>query len=96
MPSVSESLDDAIETWCGLNPMQYPFNVALSVLWARTGSPSPYDPAGIQALLGCIYSRPVFLHCPQALNMTIGMFRGGGGLQTKSELFLHLQNCQNL
>lgn len=93
MASVSESLSNAIETWCGLRPTQYAQTDALSTLWARSGTPSPYDSPGIRSLMECIYRRHVFSNCPQALNMTIGMFQTGGGLQTRRDLFLHLENC---
>lgn len=93
MPSVSESLSGAIESWCGLRPTQYAQTDALSTLWARSGNPAQYDSAGIRLLMQCIYRRQVFGTCGQALDMTIGMFQAGGGLQTRRDLFLHLQNC---
>lgn len=93
MATVSESLSNAIESWCGLTPIQYAPTDGLSTLWTRTGNPAPYDSAGIRSLMECIYRRHIFRDCEQALNMTIGMFQTGGGLQTRRDLFLHLENC---
>ena len=92
MASASESLDDAIESWCGLKPIDYAPAAAFSGLWARTGNPMAYDSAGIESLITCIYRRPVFQDCEMP-RVTVGMFQAGGGLQTKRDLFMHFENC---
>lgn len=93
MLSVSVSLDNAIESWCGLKPIEYSPTAALSTLWARSGSPSSYDSVGILALIQNVRAQPTFQTCHQATSLTAGMFGAGGGLQNKSQLFQHLENC---
>lgn len=93
MATVTESLDAAIESWCRLKPNQYGVNDPLATLWSKGGQPGGYDPQGILQLLDCLYRRKRFRECEWALNMTTGMFRQGGGLQTYKDLFVHLENC---
>jgi hypothetical protein len=91
MATVSESLGNAIYSWCGLTPTQYNPDDALSTLWARSGHVLQYNSAGIQSLMACLYRRWIFAQCPMALNLTIGMFQGG--IQTPRDLYNHLRNC---
>lgn len=93
MATVSESLDAAIFSWCGLRPDQYSVTEPLSGLWARSGNSGSYDKQGIIALLDCIYRRDIFRTCERALNMTVGMFQTNGRLQDYQSLYDRLRNC---
>lgn len=88
-----DAVDQAVENWCGLEPIDYAPTDALSTLWGRSGRQGAYEDIGIRSLIHCVRQENVFNGCAQAKEMTVGMFRAGGGLQTKRDLFKHLENC---
>lgn len=93
MSSVNSALNDAIESWCGLKPIDYGPTDALSGLWTKSGHPSQYDAVGISSLMVCIRRRDVFKNCILAKIMVVDMFQVGGELQTKQDLFSYLRTC---
>lgn len=96
MDQVAYHLGIVIWRWCRAEPGSYGMGERLGDLWRRAYPTTPrYDPDGILALLPKIYSDPLFVICPAALNLTPGHFVTGGALQTVLDLYNHLRPCEN-
>ena len=93
MDPVAEALERAIENWCGAAPGSYGLDATLSYLWAQAhGGAIPYDPNGIDTLIGAIRGEAIFANCAQ-MNDLEDFLRGGE--RTVGDLYHYLEPCGN-
>jgi hypothetical protein len=91
---VFEQLGTVVDRWCDVESESYGTGTPLSNLWTRTHPMSPpYDPDGIESLLGHIQQNAFFGACHRASLLKYGHFTVGGSIQSFGNLYDFLERC---